>query len=295
MTAPRERRTTPARWPATCVAIGVWVVLTIAALAHGDLHEQIANVTAQIQKIPESAELYFKRAELHRLHEDWPAAAADYDRAAQLAPELSAVRLGRGKMLFASGHLDEAKAELDAFLTASPERVDAFVTRARIQAKRAEPLPAAGDFARAIALSPQPEPDFYLERAQALVAAGDAHLDDALRCLDEGMARLGNLPSLGLYAVELDAKAKRFDSALARLDRLSAISPRKEAWIERRGDLLAQAGRAEEAQQAYRAASDAIVKLPPRLRVTKAITDLEQRLNAKTTGKTPLPKPSSEL
>lgn len=277
------------------VALGLWAALAVAVFAHGDLHEQIDSVTAQIKASPENAGLYFKRAELHRLHEDWLAAAADYDRASQLAPELSAVRLGRGRMLFASGRLDEAKAELDAFLAANPKHADAFVTRARIEAKRAEHPAAAADFAQAIALSPRPEPDFYLERAQALVAAGGAHLDDALSCLDEGMAKLGNLPSLGLCAVELDAKAKRFDSALARLERLSAISPRKEAWLERRGDLLAQAGRADEAQQAYRAASDAIAKLPARLRATKAVTDLDQRLKAKTAGKTPVANPVPNL
>ena len=274
------------------VTFGVWLVLTVAALAHGDLHEQIANVTAQIQKNPESAELVLRRAELHRVHEDWLAAAADYDRAAHLAFGLAVVHLGRGKMLLSQGRFDKAQAELDQFLAGNPEHVDGFVTRARIEVKRGNQLAGADDFARAIALSPRPEPEYYLERAQALVAAGDAHIDAALSCLDEGMAKLGNLPSLGLDAVELETKAKRFDSALARLESLSAISPRKEAWLERRGDLLAQAGRTDEAQQAYRTASEAIIRLPQRLRATKAITDLEQRLKTKAASQTPVANPA---
>jgi tetratricopeptide (TPR) repeat protein len=262
-------------------ALGAWMVLTVAALAHGDLHEQIANVTAQIQKSPESAELHLKRAELHRAHENWTAAAADYDRAVQLAPALAVVHLGRGKMFFSQGRFDEAKAELDQFLVGNPGQVDGFVTRARIEVKRGNQLAGAEDFARAIALSPRPEPEYYLERAQALAGAGDEHVIEALRCLDDGTAKLGNLPTLGLYAVELDTKRKEFDSALSRLERLSAVSQRKEAWLERRGAILQLANRSGEAQKAYREALVAIAALPARARQTKATAELQKRLTEK--------------
>ncbi len=281
MTALRERRTTPADWSAGCVAFGMWVVLTASAFAHGDLHEQIANVTEQVQKSPESAELVLKRAELHRVHADWPAAAADYDRAAQLAPGLLVVHLGRGRMLLSQGRFEEAKAELDQFVAGNPGHVDGFVTRARIEVKRGKPLAGAEDFARAIALSARPEPEVYLERAQALVAAGGEHVAEALRCLDDGTAKLGNLPTLGLYAIELEVKREEFDSALSRLERLSAVSPRKEAWFERRGDILLLANRLDPAQQAYRQALAAMAALPSRARETKATAELQERLIGK--------------
>ena len=257
------------------------IALTISAWAHGDLHEQIDSVTAQIKASPEEAALYLKRAELYRLHEDWPAAAADYDRATQLAPGLLVVHLGRGRMLLAQGRFDEAKAELNQFVAGNPGHVDGFVTRARIEVKRGKPLAGAEDFARAIALSARPEPEVYLDRAQALAAAGGEHVAEALSCLDAGTAKLGNLPTLGLYAIELEVKRKEFDSALSRLERLSAVSPRKEAWIERRGDILRLANRPDPAQQAYRQALAAIAALPARARETKATAELQKRLTGK--------------
>ena len=264
------------------VAMLAFAALAGVAFAHGDLHEQIANVTAQIRKSPDSADLYLKRAELHRLHEEWPAAAADYNRAEQLAPTAVATHLGRGKLLLATGRLDEAKAELGKFIAANPGHVDALVTRARVETKRKEPLAAAGDFARAIALAPRPEPEFYLERAQSLAAAGDDHIAEALRCLDDGTEKLGNLPTLGLYAIELDLRRKNFDAALARVEKLSAGSPRKEGWLERRGDILTAAGRPGEARTAYAAASEALRALPAHRRATKATSELEERLKQKT-------------
>ena len=196
--------------------LAAWLVLPGLLLAHGDLHEQIENVTAQIRNYPQNAGLHLKRAELHRNHEDWPAAAADYDRAEKLGPALPGVHLGRGKMLLAMARFDEAQAELDKFLAAQPENVDALVTRGRIKARRAQPVAAAADFARAIELSPQPEPEFYLEGAQALASAGTGHTADALRILDEGIAKLGNVPVLCLYAIELEVQRKQFDAALAK-------------------------------------------------------------------------------
>lgn len=267
--------------------VGLVAMLAIAALAraafaHGDLHEQIVSVTAQIQKSPDNADLYLKRADLNRLHEEWPAAAADYDRAEKLAPSAPAIHLGRGKMLLATGRLDDAKGELDKFIAAKPGHIEALVTRARIEALRKQPLAAAEDFARAIALAPRPEPDLYHERAQALAAAGDDHIPEALRCLDDGTAKLGNLPTLGLYAIDLELRRKDFDAALARLDKLSAASPRKETWLERRGDILTAAVRPEEARQTYLGALEAMRALPQQRRFTKTTMELEQRLKQKT-------------
>ena len=52
----------------------------------------------RFEQDPNNASLYLKRGELHRIHQDWPAAAADYDRAAQLDPNLAVVDLARGAM-----------------------------------------------------------------------------------------------------------------------------------------------------------------------------------------------------
>src|SRR5437899_764248 len=70
----------------------------LSTLAHGDLHLQIEEVTKRIMQEPRNGELYLKRGELHRAHQDWDAAQADYDQASSLNPNLTVVDLGRGKM-----------------------------------------------------------------------------------------------------------------------------------------------------------------------------------------------------
>ena len=61
-----------------CALLILWPA-SPALLAHGDLHDRIVEISAQIERQPASSGLIFKRAELHRHHGDWPAALAAID------------------------------------------------------------------------------------------------------------------------------------------------------------------------------------------------------------------------
>ncbi|HEX8311334.1 MAG TPA: tetratricopeptide repeat protein [Chthoniobacteraceae bacterium] len=266
---------------AVVLSLVIGLLLPKAASAHGDLHEQIEQLTANLKRDPTNAELLLKRADLHRAHGDFSAAAADYDLVQKRAPDLHAVHLGRGKLLLAMERLEAAEAALDHFLAASPPHVEGLLARARVRTKWKAHASAARDFAAAIKVSPRPEPEQYLEHAEALVAAGDRNIDEALRVLDAGMAKLGLLPTLGLFAIKLEVKQGAFDPALERIERLSAGTARKESWLERRGDVLQAAGRSADAHAAYRAAIENVDLLPTHLKQKKATIDLRERLQQK--------------
>ena len=262
--------------------IGLVIVAFCIALvpsfsrAHEGLHEQIAAITAKIKRDPKNASLYLQRGELHRLHRDWAKAAADYDRAERLQPSLKIVGLARGKMLFESGKLQRVRLTLDRFLSQQPDHYEALITRARVFAKLGARDDAAKDFSKALAISSEPEPELYLERAQVL-AGDEQRIDQALRGLDEGINKLGPLATLQLAAIELELRRKNYDAAVTRLDQIAAQSQRKEAWLVRRGEILKLAGRDEEARAAFNAALDAIASLPAAHRQSRAVTALELR------------------
>jgi predicted Zn-dependent protease len=259
----------------------LWVTCLSArpAFAHGDLHEQIETISARILADPGNAQLVFHRAELYRDHEEWALSAADYDRAEQLAPGNVVVRLGRGRLLIAMGKLDAAKVELDAFIAAEPGDAGALADRAQLAQSQARFEDAATDYASAIEHADSADAELYLGRARALAAAGK--IDQALAGLDEGSEKLGHPPTLGLLAVELERSRNNFDAALSRIEKLRAGAARQEAWLERRGDLLAAAGRADEARQAWSESLHALDALPVRLAGTDSMQALRQRLNTK--------------
>ena len=260
--------------------LALGLVLSIPLAAHGDLHERIAALTKQIHGAPTNAELYLKRGELHRAHRDWKLALADYDRATALRPDLDVVDFARGLTFLASGASEPAITALDRFLLKHPAHAEALLTRARTQAKLGRHEAAAEDFTRAIAQTTTPRPEYYLERAQALAALGDARIDDALRGLDEGIKTLGPVVTLQLYAIDFELRKNRHDAGLARLDQIAAQATRKETWLARRGDILERAGRRGEARQAYATALAALDLIPTSRRSTKAVGELESRLRA---------------
>jgi len=261
---------------------GALCLIAAAALApqvgaHGDLHEQIQAVTARLAEAPASAPLHLKRAELHRAHRQWESALADYARAAALDPELAAVDLGRGLLFLETEALNAAREALDRFLAQHPGHAEGRAARSRALARLGDSQAAADDLTAAIAASPRPRPEYFIERARALAAAGEARIGEALLGLDEGIARLGPLVTLQLVAIEIELARRAHDAALARVDKLAAASPRKEPWLLRRGEILEQAGRLPEARLAYAAALEALQTLPESRRRTRAAQELAER------------------
>jgi predicted negative regulator of RcsB-dependent stress response len=91
---------------------------------------------------------------------------------------------------------------------------------------------------------------------------------------------MGPLVTLQLYAMDLETENNRYDAALKRLDEVMAKAPRKETWLERRGNILRQAGKRDEARAAYQAGLDAMKTLPPARRNVPAMLELEKRLRS---------------
>jgi len=246
-------------------------LVTVTALAHGPLHEQITAVTAEIAKSPRNAALYIKRGELNRLHEAWTDAQADYLDARRLDPALTEVDLAFGRLWLAMGKPKTAIAPLTEFLKYQPTSSEGYRVRAESYDAAGAFAEAAADYGRAIQ-SGDHDIELYIALAVALDKAGDA--SSAIRRLDEAIRKFGSLVTLQETAIALHSKAKQWDAALARIDTMSASAPRKETWLARRGDVLIQAGRLAEARRAYRQAMDAIESLRPSLRNTDAMTAL---------------------
>jgi len=259
-----------------CILIVVTACcLPATAIAHGDLDEQIAAVSRRLEQTP-SAKLYLLRAELHHEHEDFSSALADYDRAEQMDPKLEAVSFGRARTLFRSGRLQSARETLDSYLKKKPDHAEGFLLRARVLVGLKEYGDALRDFDRNLALTPQPLPECFLERAEALVAAGNRA--GAVNSLDEGLGRLGNLVTLQSAAIAIELELNHHEAALARVDRVMSSLQRKESWLARRGEILEAAGRRDEAMIAYRDALAALEQLPAQHRNVKPMRDLETSL-----------------
>lgn len=264
---------------------------TPAAHAHGDLHPRILAISKEIAASPTNGTLYFERGEMHRVHRDWTNAVADYDRAQQLNPSVKMIEFCRGRMWLEADQPKRALPHLDKYLSSVTNDSNAYATRARVQMQSGNARAAVHDFTRAIALAPVGNPELYIERADALRALGA--LEDAVRGLDEGIAKMGSLVTLQLRAIEVDCDLKRYDAALMRIDAVMARLQRKESWLVRRAEVLKLAGREKESREAYQAALAALEKLPTGHRNTRATLQLEASIRSALRADAGAPNPAT--
>lgn len=239
--------------------------LPSAALAHGDLHEQIERVSRRIAARPEVASLYLRRAELHRDHGDWPAALADVQRAAERGAPTAETALLRGLVFADAGSRASALDEFDASIAAAPTAA-ALTARARVLVALDRTEEAAVDLAEAIERADMARPDLFLELSRLLASPPMERLEEALRCIELGIERLGRLPAFAQEAIVLDRCLGDYSSALKRVDALLQTANRRESGLVLRGDVLREAGRGAEAAAAYREALVAANALPARAR-----------------------------
>jgi tetratricopeptide (TPR) repeat protein len=253
------------------------------ASAHVEIERQVADLSRRIAENPRDASLLVRRGELHRVHGDTDLALADFKTAGAIAPDLPAVHLCTGRTHLEAGRPDQALPCLDRFLSLRPDHVMARVFRARALAALGRRLEAAVEYTEAIRDSTAgdpPRPEYYVERALVLRAEGQAHVEEALEGLWEGLSRLGPLAVLQSLAVELEATRGNYPAALDLLEAAWASSPRRETFHVRRGELLERAGWLDEACLAYEESQASLVALPPERRRSKAMIDLEDRVRA---------------
>ena len=252
--------------------------------AHVGAHKEIRLLTGALEKDPGNTELLLRRSDLQRIHRDWAGSRADLEKVQSKDASVAEIDLGFARLYFDQGDPARAIVHLNRYIGHKPDSVKALAIRAQAWRALEKPLAAAGDYNRIIALfkpPARPLPEYYMELAQALAAAGPAHLARAVAGLDAGIAELGNIQSLLLYAIQLDSMRGDYHAALRRIDGILLSARRKESWLARKADILLSAGRLAEASIACEQAMDAIRLLPPHRRYTQQVRQLQKDLTDK--------------
>lgn len=250
-------------------------LLPTLAFGHGALHERIAELEAQLISKPDDAALHFTLADVYQHHGNWAATLHELTIVDRLAPAQFETNLLRGQALAAGGQMVAAKTALDAFLAAHPRHSLGLMARARVVGALGDRQQAAVDFARAVQVAEVPEPDWIAELARFLELAG--RREEALRALDEGLGKLGPIPSLQLEAIELEITASRADAAVARIDAMMKSAPRPEPWMAAKASALARCGRIADSRAAWQGLIAHLAQLPPLERGSHAMSRLAEQ------------------
>jgi len=222
-------------------------------VAHGAYHDVVEEITQKLAVTPEDAALHFKLACAHQEHGEWKAALVECERVRRLDATGFDTDYIEGKALAAGGHLEAAKGILDAFLAQHPQHAAALAERGRVHLKLKKQVEAQNDFAAALSLDKHAPVDWWLEAAQA---------GNAVEVLRKALLAHSDDPQLLNASLEAELKAGNTDEVLRRVDAMQKIAPRAEPWMARRAQVLAAAGRGEEARSAWTALRAHLLALP---------------------------------
>ena len=258
------------------IAVIFWAAM---AFGHGDPSDRLAFLDTTIEAEPNSVSLLLERSELHRRHGRFEMAISDLSRAQSLSPHEHHVNYLLGRNHLEKGDFANAETALRRYLAVVPGSSSGHVALARALSAQNRHLAAARHYSLAIAAQPSPVPDHYLGRARAYRAAGGRYLDNAITGLDEAMDAVGPLIALQKLAVEIELALGNADGAIARVNRILAGGQRQETWLARKGKILADMGRHDEARAAFRSARHALKSLPARIQSTPAMAALDHTLS----------------
>ena len=256
----------------------VLILTAELSFGHGTMHEQISHLTHEIKKHPKQAELYLKRGEVYRNHEEWTSAGADFKAARAIDPKQPGLDLAESRLNYDRGMFGEALNFVDRHLSGQEDE-HARLLRARILVGNKQWAEAVKDFTNYIDHSKSPQPQPFVDRALAQMAIGQSV--QAIAGLDEGIQKLGAIISLQEEALKIEVAAKFYDRALVRLDTIMKGLNRKEQWLAKKAGILQLAGRKNEAVKAYEQTLAEIDSLPEQYRNTIAIRKLKAEVESK--------------
>lgn len=231
---------------------------SVSAFGHGAYHDVVAGLNAKLAVTPGDADLRFQLASAHVEHGEWQACLDEVAKVEALSGGAIRTTYLSGKALAGEGKLVPALSALDAFLDAEPGHQLALIERARVRMKLGQVEAGIADYSAAFA-NPAPA-EVHVEAVEALRRNG--RNKEAFDLAEAAVKETGGDPAALLCAIDCAASLGRTDEAVGHLEELMEKWPRPEPWMQRKAEILAEAGRRAEAKAAWRDLHDHLLALP---------------------------------
>jgi len=254
----------------------------VAVHAHGDLDERILLVTGEIKKSPDSAFLYFKRANLHYQHNDFKRSLKDLKKSNRLGYENNEQYFLFAKNYFKLKKYNLSLKHVRKILKDQSYNVNALKLIGKINYDKRKFEKAAIAFEKVIAFSEETFPENYIDASKAWYALkNDKGIFRAKTMLFEGIEKLGD--NIVLYQKLISIAVDQEDYALAieYQKRVIDFSPRKERAYLKLAELQILNKNYLEAGLSLKNAKSQYEKLTYRIKNTKFMREFFSELELK--------------
>ncbi len=212
----------------------------------GNTDEARIEAKNAVKADPEFAEAYLLLAKVSVAAQDWRGAFANFNRAAELNPNLVEARLGRGQIYLLSRQPDQAETEAQAVLELEPDNVDAHLLKAAILLQT-EDLEGAERIFTSIQAEHPENTDAILGLVRVDEMKGNTAA--ATMRLDKAIAENPGSNVLLLKAAGMAEAAGNLDTAEARYLQLMNVVPNKAPVRLQLAKLHQRAGDLERAEK----------------------------------------------
>ena len=256
------------------VSAYLWILQPV--YGHGDLHERILATSQEIEAHPDSSFLYLKRGELYYQHIEYKKAIKDFKKCSSQGYVSTRLHLGYAKAYKGMGKLNKAKEALFTILFEDEEDVRALRLLGSVFFKMGRYEEAAKAFEKVIQFADKTFTENYLEASFAWEKVeSPLGMENAMKVIRTGIYHLGELMVFYDRLVELALKNQDYAAALEYQNKLIDLSNRKERVYYQRAKIQLEKGDKIAAKEDLNLATQAIEKLPARLKNIKSIKELE--------------------
>jgi tetratricopeptide (TPR) repeat protein len=254
-----------------CFCIFFISVLITSGYCHGDIHLSITRVTKEIKNHPDSANLYYTRAQFYQTDQDFDRSMADYLHAIQLDPTIIHVNFELAKLCLQHGYVSTAMIYINTFLDVHPNHGKARFTKSLIFSALENNHEALNEIKNGINNIPDPEPEHFLMASNTELLLDSTRIEEALSWLREGERILGKNIVMAQNYIQLCKTYKKWDLALMKVKEIMTYFPRKEKWLFEKGHIFELSGKFEESKEMYIDCINTIHELPTKFRKTPAM------------------------
>ncbi len=269
-----ERLTTIKYCLAACLTM-----YSFAVFAHGIVHQQIDELTQQIEQNPTNTQLLLKRGLLYTNDQNWLKAREDFNATRQLNSADSVVDFLEAKMWFAANRPELSFTLVNRYLQGNPDVLGALALRAKLNLMLGHANAAVADFASVTGRSKTVLPDMYLQWAKAQATVVPLNQQKVHQIIQAGIDRLGPLVALLEYAMGFDRQQQNDQSALLWLEKLPLKLRQQPFWLIEKATLLESVNKSLEAKMQYKLALDRLQEKKQTGRFNKADQQLFEKIN----------------
>lgn len=250
-------------------------------MAHGPIHEKIAEVSKKIEKNPTDPSLYVERAGYYKIDGNLDKSFADYKHARNLDSTLETLDLLIAELFFEFDHFHSALACATAFEQQQINTAECYLLKAKIYDKLFMADSALHYAEASYPFQSKPSTHFFVTVKEYVLFADKTDYKKASFWLDEGKKRMPFDLVIQEEYVNLALRFENYSKAEALcLEQIPKLK-RKEYWYNLLASVYVLQDEKGKAIDSYSKALTLIDKLPRHHKNTSYIINLKSDIDSK--------------